>query len=75
MREFKLHQMRPGVTGKDFLAQPGGEPGVVWGGLSDVPAGGAVTTTIDFEPGEYVVATAMGLRHPTSRVVTVAAGR
>ena len=73
MREFKFHQMRAGVTGQEFLAQPPGEPGVVWGGLADVPPGGSVTTTIDFEPGEYVVGSAMGIRHATSRAVTVAA--
>jgi hypothetical protein len=73
MREFKFHRMPSGVTGLEFLTQPPGEPGVIWGGLSDVPAGGSVTTTIDFELGEYVVGSAMGIRHATSRVVTVAA--
>lgn len=74
-KEFKFARMRTGVTGKDFLAQVDSSPAIGWGGLSDVPAGGSVTTTIDFEPGEYVVGTGQNFRSPTSRVVIVAARR
>src|SRR5688500_6854994 len=71
--EFKLQRMRPGLTGKQFLAQgPGAGPGVPWGGLSSVPPRSAVTTTNDFEPGEYVMGTRVSIRHPTSQVITVA---
>ena len=30
-------------------------PRVIWGGLADVPPGGSVTTTMTFEPGDYLV--------------------
>ena len=74
-KEFKFARMRAGVTGKDFLAQSDSSAALGWGGLSDVPAGGSVMTTMDFEPGEYVVGTMQSFRSPTSRVVIVAARR
>jgi hypothetical protein len=40
-----------------------------------VPPRQAVTTTIDFEPGEYVLGTWPPIRHPTSQVVTVTQAR
>jgi len=74
--EFRFQRVPSGLTGKQFLSQPPSSgPGVPWGGLSSVPQGRVVTTTIDFEPGEYVVGTWPPIRHPTSQVITVAPGR
>jgi hypothetical protein len=70
--EFKFHRMPAGTTGAEFLAQPpGAEPGTPWSGLAEVPANGAVTTTIGFEPGEYVLGMRPAIRHRTSQVVRV----
>ena len=56
-----------------FLAQPQeSEPGVGWGGPSDVPPGAALVTTSDFEPGEFVLGTLPAIRHETSRALIVA---
>ncbi|MEJ7813362.1 MAG: hypothetical protein WKG32_23340 [Gemmatimonadaceae bacterium] len=74
--EFKFQRIPPGRTGKDFLAQPpSAGPGTPWGGLASVPPGASVTTTMDFEPGEYIVGTWPAIRHQTSQVVTVVARR
>lgn len=70
--EFKFQRMPVGTTGAEFLAQPpASEPATPWSGLAHVPANGAVTTTIVFEPGEYVLGTRPAIRHPTSQVVLV----
>ena len=70
--EFKFQRMRPGISGETFLTQPrDGEPGLPWGGLGNVPPGGELITTIDFEPGKYVLGTWPSIRHKTSRVVTI----
>jgi hypothetical protein len=74
--EFKFQRVPAGLTSAQFLAQPPtAGPGVPWGGLSSVPPRAVVTTTIDFEPGEYVLGTWPPIRHPTSRAITVAARR
>lgn len=73
--EFKFQRVRPGLTAKQFLAQPPGDPGIPWGGLGSVPPSRTVTTTIDFEPGEYILGTWPPIRHATSRVITVAGAR
>ena len=74
--EFKFQRVPSGLTGTQFLSQPpSAGPGVPWGGLSGVPPRGVVMTTIDFEPGEYVVGTWPPIRHPTSQVITVTPGR
>lgn len=70
--EFKFQRVPTGLTGKDFLAQRGtAGPGIPWGGLGSVPEHSAVTTTIDFEPAEYILGTHPPIRHATSQVVTV----
>lgn len=71
--EFKFQRMLPGVTGKEFLLQSADTPGLPWGGLGSVPPKAVVTTTIDFEPGDYVLGTWPRIRHPTSQVISVAA--
>jgi hypothetical protein len=71
--EFNVRRVVPARAGEHPLALPVQDSGVPWGGLSTVPAGGAVTTTIDFEPGEYVVGTWPGMRHATDQLVTVRA--
>ena len=74
-REFKFQRMPAGLTALAFLAQPReSEPGIDWGGLSDVPPGAALVTTIDFEPSEYVLGTWPAIRHETSRAL-IDAGR
>jgi len=74
--QFKFHRVAPGMTGQEFLAGPAGDgPANPWGGLSEIPPRSTLTTTIDFEPGEYIVSTRMSIRHATSQVVTVAAKR
>jgi hypothetical protein len=74
--EFKFHRVPTGLTGKEFLAQPADAgPGVPWGGLTSVPPRSAVTTTISFDHGEYVVGTWPPIRHPLSQIVTVAPSR
>ena len=74
--EFKFQRVPAGLTSAEFLAQPPSTgPGVPWGGLSSDPPRAVVTTTIDFEPGEYILGTWPPIRHPTSRAITVAAGR
>ena len=71
--EFKFVRMRDDLTAKAFLAQPaGGGPGIPAGGLSSVPPGASLITTMNFTAGEYVVATHAAARHATSRGVTVA---
>ena len=71
--EFKFQRVMPPLTASAFMAQRESiEPGLVWGGLSSVPAGGTVTTTMEFEPGEYVVGTWPPIRHRTSVVFIVA---
>lgn len=72
--EFKFQRMNAPITGKEFLAQGGADgPATPWGGLGDVPPNSTVMTTIDFEPGEYVVGTHPSIRHATSQVVVVRA--
>jgi hypothetical protein len=65
--EFSVRRVASGRTTADALAwrptdsprrPPPFEP---IGGLSDVPAGGSLITTIDFEPGDHFVAAG---RHP-----------
>ena len=74
--EFKFQRVPTGLTGKEFLAQPADAgPGVPWGGLTSVPPRSAVTTTIRFDHGEYVVGTWPPIRHPMSQIVTVAPNR
>jgi len=74
--EFKFQRVPTGLTGKEFLAQPADAgPGVPWGGLTSVPPRSAVTTTIGFDHGEYVVGTWPPIRHPMSQIVTVAPNR
>lgn len=71
--EFKFQRMPDGLTAKAFLAQPAAAgPAVPWGGLASVPPGRTVVTTIDFEPGEYVLGTRPAMRHATSRAIIVA---
>lgn len=70
--EFKFQSVPAGRTGKEILSESADEgPGIPWGGLSSVPPGGVVTTTIDFEPGEYILGTRSQIRHASSQVVTV----
>ena len=73
--EFKIHQVPRAMTGKEFLENPSTGPSTPWGGLSEVPPGRSVVTTIDFEPGEYVVGMRPPIRHATSRVIVVSAPR
>lgn len=70
--ELKVRLVPDGMTGAQFLAQPGvqGEPA---GGLSSVPPKGTVITTLDLRPGEYVIGTHTSIRHPTSRALSVRA--
>lgn len=66
--EFSVRRVVPGRTTAEALAwrrpvdfprtPPPFEP---LGGLSDVPSGGSLTTTMNFEPGDYFVAAG---RHP-----------
>ena len=71
--EFKIQKVPAGQTGRDWLSSlPGNNPTTPFGGLASVPAGGAVMTTIYFEPGEYVVGSWAAMRHPTSRAFVVA---
>lgn len=73
--EFRFMRVPDGVTAAAFLSQPqGAEPGVSAGGLSMVPPGRSLITTIDVTRGEYIVGT-QSARHATSRVVTVSARR
>lgn len=71
-REFKFKRVPDGMTGKEALAgkRDGGE-GPPVGGLASVPPGMTVVTTIDFEPGEYIVGTRPAILHETSRTFTV----
>jgi hypothetical protein len=75
--EFKMQKVPAGQTGKDWLTAPSGNtPPTPLGGLASVPPGSAVTTTVHFsEPGEYIVSSWASIRHPTSGVIVVAAGR
>ena len=74
--QFKFHRVSPGMTGQEFLAGPAGDgPTTPWGGLSEIPPRSTLTTTIDFEPGEYIVSTRISVRHATSQVVAVVAKR
>jgi hypothetical protein len=74
--EFKFQRVPAGLTSTQFLVQPATDgPGVPWGGLSSVPPRAVVTTTIEFEPGEYIMGTRPPIRHPTSQAITVAARR
>ncbi|MBA3405271.1 MAG: hypothetical protein H0U13_11420, partial [Gemmatimonadaceae bacterium] len=70
--EFKFMRPPNGVTAREFLAAKGDHDGRPAGGLSSVPQGMTVTTTIDFEPGEYIVGTWASIRHETSRAFTIA---
>ncbi len=74
--EFKFKRVPYGMTGKEALAgKPNGGEGPPVGGLSSVPPGKTVTTTIDFEPGEYIVGTRPSILHETSRAFVVARRR
>ncbi len=59
--EFQIRRVLPGHTTAEVLAwRLGDNPGTPmpfepWGGLSDVPAGGSLLTTMTFEPGDYLV--------------------
>jgi hypothetical protein len=61
--EFTIRRVLPGRSTEEALAWRQQDapttsfPFVQWGGLSDVPAGGSMITTIDFEPGVYFVGT------------------
>ncbi|MEO7714460.1 MAG: hypothetical protein ABIV10_16225 [Gemmatimonadaceae bacterium] len=71
--EFKFQRVPPGLTGKNFLAQPREMgPGIPAGGLSSVPPRTSVITTLDFTAGEHIVGTHPSIRHATSQVVIVA---
>jgi hypothetical protein len=60
--EFSVRRVAPGRTTAEALAWRGTDsprtppPFEVLGGLSDVPSGGSLITTMDFEPGDYFVA-------------------
>lgn len=69
--EFKFQKMMPDVSAREFLSDPAAGPGIPWGGLGSVPGNAVVTTTIDFEPGEYVLGTWPSIRHPASQVISV----
>ncbi len=70
--EFKLQRVPDGVTAAEFLAQPAEQGvGIPWGGLGSVPGGAIVTTTIEFEPGLYILGTRPSIRHPTSQVISI----
>ena len=74
--EFKFQKVPVGSTGREMLADSSSiDPGIPWGGLSSVPAGATVTTTIDFDPGEYLLGTHPPIRHPTSQIVKVSQRR
>lgn len=74
--EFKFQRMAAGTSAREFLAQPASAgPGIPWGGLGNVPAGATVITTVDVEPGEYVLGTWPPIRHETSQAFVVAAPR
>lgn len=74
--EFKFRRVPDGMTGKEALAgKPNGGEGPPVGGLSSVPPGKTVTTTLDFEPGEYIVGTRPSMLHQTSRAFVVARRR
>lgn len=63
--EFQIRRVLPGRTTAEALAwQPRDNPTMTrpfdpWGGLSDVPAGESMLTTVTFEPGDYVVGSSM----------------
>jgi hypothetical protein len=65
--EFSVRRVAPGRTIAEALAWRGEvsprtpPPFEPLGGLSDVPPGGSLVTTMDFEPGAYFVAAG---RHP-----------
>jgi len=72
--EFSVRRVAPGRTTAEALAwRPNDSPRTPppfepRGGLSDVPSGGSLVTTMTFEPGDYFVAAG---RHP----FTVSAAR
>lgn len=58
--EFVVRRVLPGSTAAEAIAwrrdrSTGAQPFELIGGISDVPPGGSVTTTIAFAPGEHVV--------------------
>ena len=59
--EFTVRRVLPGRTSAEALAWRQRDapttppPFEQWGGLSDVPPGGSLITTITFEPGDYFV--------------------
>jgi hypothetical protein len=65
--EFSVRRVAPGRTTAEAIAWRGTDsprtppPFEPIGGLSDVPSGGSLITTMSFEPGEYFVAAG---RHP-----------
>ncbi len=74
--EFKFQRIPDGMTGVEYLAQTGeAEPGVSIGGLSSVPPGQSLITTLEFTRGEFAVGTHASMRHATSRAFVVNAGR
>lgn len=70
--ELKVRLVPDGMTGAQFLAQPGVQ-GESAGGLSSIPPKGTVITTLDLRPGEYVIGTHTSIRHPTTRALSVTA--
>lgn len=74
--EFKFQRIPDGMTGIEFLAQTAdAEPGVSIGGLSSVPPGRSVITTLEFTRGEFIVGTHSAMRHASSRAFVVSRGR
>jgi len=65
--EFQIRRVLPGRSMAEALAwRPRDLPTTPipyesWGGLSDVPAGGALITTMTFEPGDYFVGSRVGI--------------
>ena len=62
--EFQIRRITPGKTMAEAMAwrlatsRGTPRPFAPYGGLSDVPAGGSLTTTISFGPGDYFVGNA-----------------
>ena len=63
--EFQIRRVLPGHTTDEAIAwRPADNPGTgmpyeILGGLSDVPPGESMLTTMTFEPGDYFVGSPM----------------